>query len=80
MIGFKGFNKDLTCNNFQFEIGKEYKHDGKVKLCNSGFHFCEHPLDVLGYYPPDCSRFAEIEADGFFGRDFWPAPPHPSSW
>ena len=64
MKGFKGFTKALTCKNHQFEIGKTYEHAGEAKLCSSGFHFCEHPLDCFGYYSPHDSRFAEIEADG----------------
>ena len=48
---FKGFNKDMTCRGFQYEEGKEYETD-KAKACNSGFHACEYPLDVLGYYNP----------------------------
>jgi hypothetical protein len=61
MNGFKGLDKDFKCNGFQYKVGEKYKHDGEARLCNSGFHFCEHPLDVLGYYN---SRFAEVEADG----------------
>ena len=48
---FKGFDKDLKCRDFQYEIGKEYE-EKEASLCNKGFHACEHPLDVLGYYPP----------------------------
>ena len=36
--GFKGFNEDLTCRGFRYEIGKTYKHNGEVELCSSGFH------------------------------------------
>jgi hypothetical protein len=48
--GFKAFEKDFTCRGIQYEIGKTYKHKGEVEPCKSGFHFCEKPLDVLGYY------------------------------
>ena len=67
MDGYKGFNDKLQCipdgKTFQFEVGKEYEHDGLVKWCKSGFHFCENPLAVFSYYPPT-DRFAKIEADG----------------
>jgi hypothetical protein len=63
MKGYKGFDKDMKCRGFQFEIGKKYEHEGDISLCNSGFHFCERPLDILDYYPPNCSHFAIIEAD-----------------
>ena len=43
---FKGFNKDLKCRGFQYEIGKEYE-EKEAKACHSGFHACEHPLDVF---------------------------------
>ena len=63
MKAYKGFNNDMTCRGFQFEIGKTYTHDGEIKLCESGFHSCEAPLDVFNFYPPT-ALFAEVELDG----------------
>jgi hypothetical protein len=67
--GFKGFDKDLKCREFQFATNSEFEHDGDVKCCNRGFHFCEHPLDVLSYYPPNSSRYCEVEGEGKIDRD-----------
>ena len=47
----------------QYSFGETATHNGNLKLCSSGLHFCENPLDVLAHYPPSDSRFAEIEAD-----------------
>ena len=62
--GFKGFNEDLTCRGFQYEIGKTYKHNGEVELCSSGFHFCRKLKDVHNFYNLKTSRICEIVADG----------------
>lgn len=62
--GFKGFDKDLKCRGFQYEIGKDYKQEGKVKCCEIGFHFCENPFNVFRYYSPSDSRYCEVEGDG----------------
>ena len=65
--GYKGFNPDLTCRGYKYEIGKEYDTD-KAEQCESGFHFCEFPFDVFSYYPPSSekgeTRYAEVEGSG----------------
>lgn len=66
---YKGFNSDMTCRDFQYEVGKEYEHEGRVAACKSGFHACENPFDVLNYYAP-CDdngvprRYCEVEQGG----------------
>ena len=64
MKGYKGFDNDFQCRGYQFEPGKTYEHDGDARACESGFHFCEFPFDVWGYYPPSDSRFAEVKGTG----------------
>ena len=48
---YKAFNSDLTCKGFQYEVGKEYHHKGKLELCNSGFHACPKLVDCFRFYP-----------------------------
>ncbi|HBN9854783.1 TPA: hypothetical protein L3932_000192 [Pseudomonas aeruginosa] len=68
VTAYKGFKQDLTCRDYQFEIGGTYKHEGEVEACSSGFHSCEYPLDVFGYYAPGESRFAIVKASGQLSR------------
>ena len=59
---FKGFDKDLKCRDFHYEIGKEYTEE-KADICNCGFHACEFPMDVFDYYPPSDSRYCEVDLE-----------------
>ena len=67
IYGYKGFDKNLQCRGFQYEVGKEYETD-KAIACNTGFHFCESPFNVWGYYAPanenGLNRFCEVEGSG----------------
>ena len=64
---YKGFNKDMTCRDFQYEEGKQYETD-KAEACECGFHACEYPLDVFSYYPPGTSVYHEVEQSGDFDK------------
>ena len=61
---YKGFDKDMKCRDFQYEVGKEYNMDGEIKCCNRGFHACKSPLEVWDHYDMLNSRFAEVEQSG----------------
>ncbi len=60
ITGYKGFDKDMQCRGIQYVIG-ETTTAPSASLCKEGLHFCEYPLDVLGYYPPADSKYAEVE-------------------
>ena len=61
---YKGFDKNMKCRGFQYEVGKEYEMDGEIKCCKRGFHACKSPLEVWDYYDMLNSRFAEVEQSG----------------
>ena len=69
----KGFDSELKCRDFQYEVGKEYKMDeNEISICDKGFHAIDEdecPLSVFNYYPP-CdengtpNRYCEVEIGG----------------
>ena len=69
--GYKGFNADMTCQGFRYEVGQTYTYRQKIlllnrsiSLCERGFHFCRNMADVLSYYDGHDCRYAEVEAIG----------------
>ena len=72
MRGYKGFNKPLTCKDFQFKVGKVFAVKGEPKLCENGFHFCRKLSHVFHFYDCDFTEseewqenvYCEIEALG----------------
>ena len=62
--GYKGFAHDMTCRDFQYEVGQTYEMDGEIEPCRRGFHFCPKMADVFNYYNEKGCRYAEVEAVG----------------
>jgi len=66
---YKGFDKNLSCRGFVYEVGKEYElPEGENPMaCERGFHACENPFDVLDYYGNGLeNRYCEVEQSGIF--------------
>ena len=68
VIAYKGFKRDMTCRGYRYEVGKTYTTQ-TADVCNTGFHACEYPLDVFGYYPPGTSVYHEVQQSGEISRD-----------
>lgn len=71
--GFKGFDKDLKCRGYQYEVGQDFQEEWKIEACSKGFHFCENPFDVFSYYPPSVengiNRYCVVEGGGSIDKD-----------
>lgn len=71
--GFKGFDNDLKCRGYQYEVGQYFQEEGKIEACSKGFHFCENPFDVFSYYPPftenGINRYCVVEGGGSIDKD-----------
>ena len=60
---YKGFDKNLQCRGYQFEVGGTYE-EPSAEVCMRGFHAVTSPLEALTYYSPaDGSRYCEVEVD-----------------
>ena len=72
----KGFDENLRCRDYQFEVGKVYDtgaDEEKLELCsNTVFHFCRNLEKVHNHYsanPKENNRFCEIEVLGRLVED-----------
>ena len=68
ITAYKGFDKDIKCRGFQYEVGKEYEQED-ASVCNYGFHACENPLDVLDYYNDINDKYCIVESSGKIDKD-----------
>lgn len=59
---YKAFDKDLSCKDFQYEVGKTYKLSPteELKMCRTGFHACPILEDCFDYYPMN-SRICQVD-------------------
>ena len=63
--GYKVFNPDWTCRDFQYAVGQTYKVEGPIIPCRSGFHFCKNAADCFNYYSFNSNnKVAEVIAHG----------------
>lgn len=67
ITSYKGFNKDMTCRDFQYKEGESYE-EPSAKACERRFHACEYPLDCLDYYSPNESVYHVVEQSGEISR------------
>ena len=64
MKAYKGFNRNLACRGHWFELGESYDTGKPPVVCETGFHACLNPFDVLHYYSPiNGARYCEVEVD-----------------
>lgn len=65
MKAYKAFDKNLTCRDFQYEIGKTYEMEDEPIICERGFHACTELDDVFKYYQfGRGTRICEVELLG----------------
>ena len=76
MKAIKGFDSELKCRGFQYEIGKTYTIEDGIEICERGFHAIPEdsdPMNVFNYYPPmgdnGKSRYCEVELNGDIKKD-----------
>lgn len=63
--GYKAFCADMTCINHHYQVGETYTMpEEDVNICESGFHFCRYPADVMIFYMEEDTKYAIVKADG----------------
>jgi len=50
MIAYKG-TANLQCRNQTYQVGGAYTHNEELRMCVSGFHFCETLYQINTHYP-----------------------------
>ena len=63
--GFKGTDKNMRCQDYQYELGKQFDLDEDIEpvVCSKGFHFCKSLENVFRHYKiGNGHRFFEVEA------------------
>ena len=63
IIAYKGFDKDLKCQDMQYEIGKTYEINDKPRMCEHGYHYCNELRNVFSYKPSNC-RICKVKVLG----------------
>ena len=65
IIAYKGFDKNLCCRGYQYEVGKEYHAEGEINACKNGIHACPNPNDLFAYYAPnEGNRYCKVRLWG----------------
>lgn len=65
MKGYKVFNSDWTCRDFQYKVGETYEMNEDPILCLRGFHFCTNLISCFNYNSIYKDfKAAEVEALG----------------
>lgn len=59
--GFKALNNDMTSEYgcMKYDLNKWYHHEGEIKLCENGFHFCKELFFTTLFYDCGDCRFFE---------------------
>ena len=59
---WKSLSKNMSPNGYNFVVGKWHKHEGKLKMCRSGFHCSKNIIDAMRYV--NCEWLAQVEVKG----------------